>query len=126
MKLSPELRTRLVRLCGMLGSDFDGERASAGLLANRLIKSLDLTWEDVIRQVVETKQQQRPPWEEQQQDQDLPPSTKAKFCLDSGLMWNAWEMQFLQDMLYRSRCSEKQKAVLDRLHDKAKAKAATS
>jgi len=122
MKLSPELRTRLVRLCGMLGSDFDGERASAGLLANRLIKSLDLTWEDVIRQVVEIKQQQPPPREDAQQD--LSPSAKAKFCMDSGLMWNAWEMQFLQDMLYRTRVSEKQKAVLDRLHDKAKARAA--
>lgn len=46
--LSLTERTRLVALLGMLGSDFDGGRASAALLATRLLKAKDLTWDQVV------------------------------------------------------------------------------
>jgi hypothetical protein len=49
MVLDPASARRLVKLCGMLGSAHDGERASAAALANKLIRSSGLTWSDVIR-----------------------------------------------------------------------------
>jgi hypothetical protein len=44
--LSPDERDRLIAICGMLGSAFDGERASAALLATRLLKEKGLGWCD--------------------------------------------------------------------------------
>ena len=41
-------RVRLVKLLGMLGSDHAGERDSAGVAAHRLIKSLGMTWAQVL------------------------------------------------------------------------------
>ena len=41
-------RDRLARLLGMLGSDFDGEVANAGRLADRLVRNAGLTWPDVL------------------------------------------------------------------------------
>jgi hypothetical protein len=41
-------RTRLIQLLGMIGSDHDGEALNAARLAQRLIGSLQMTWEDVL------------------------------------------------------------------------------
>lgn len=45
---TPAERTRLVGVLGMLGSDHDGERASAALLASRLVRDRGLTWDVLI------------------------------------------------------------------------------
>lgn len=46
--MTPELRRRLIGCLGMLASSHDGERAAAGLLACRLLKSAGVTWDEVI------------------------------------------------------------------------------
>lgn len=46
--LSPSHRELLVKLCGMLASDFDGERAAAALKASRFLRERALTWGEVI------------------------------------------------------------------------------
>jgi hypothetical protein len=46
--LDPDAADRLRKLCGMLGSEHDGERAAAGLKADQLVRQLGLTWADVI------------------------------------------------------------------------------
>lgn len=46
--LSSAERNRLVGILGKLGSDFAGERASAGLLATRLLHDRGLCWDDLI------------------------------------------------------------------------------
>ena len=45
---SGEVLTRLIKLCGMLGSEHDGERASAALKASKLLigKSLNMVQRD--------------------------------------------------------------------------------
>jgi hypothetical protein len=40
---------RFIKLCGMLASPNEGERASAALKASEMLKSADLTWHDVIK-----------------------------------------------------------------------------
>ena len=47
--LPPADLSRLEKLAGMLGSDFDGERAAAAAMASKLLQSHGLTWADVIR-----------------------------------------------------------------------------
>ena len=39
---------KLARVLALLGSDHDGERASAALAAHRLMHRLGLTWDDVL------------------------------------------------------------------------------
>ena len=46
--LTPAERTKLVGILARLGSDFDGERAAAALLANRMVKAKGLSWADLI------------------------------------------------------------------------------
>jgi hypothetical protein len=46
--LNPKATDRLAKLCGLLGSDNAGERATAAALADRMIRELGLRWTDVI------------------------------------------------------------------------------
>ena len=46
--LDPRAADKLVRICGMFGSNHDGERASAAAMADKLIRSQGLTWPEVI------------------------------------------------------------------------------
>jgi hypothetical protein len=39
---------RLAKLCGMFGSEHDGERAAAALKANEFVRDLGLTWSDIV------------------------------------------------------------------------------
>lgn len=48
MAIDPHDKERLIRILRLLGSDQVGERASAGLAANRLLEALGLNWEDVL------------------------------------------------------------------------------
>ena len=49
MTLPAPIVDRLVKLCGMLGSAHDGERAAAALKADTLVRGHGLRWPDVIR-----------------------------------------------------------------------------
>lgn len=40
---------RFQKLCGMLASPSDGERASAAAKASEMLKAAGLTWDDVIK-----------------------------------------------------------------------------
>lgn len=44
----PELRGKLAKILARLGSEHDGERAAAGLLASRLLREAGLSWEDLL------------------------------------------------------------------------------
>jgi hypothetical protein len=46
--LLPHQCEHLAKLLGMLGSDHDGERASAGLKADTYVRSLGLTWHEIL------------------------------------------------------------------------------
>lgn len=43
---------KLAKICGMLASPNDQERATAAKLATEMLKKHGLTWDDVIRQAV--------------------------------------------------------------------------
>lgn len=102
--MSPALdRERLVKLCGMFGSDHAGERANAAAAADRLVRQAGLRWPEVIR----------PPL--------LPPDpnveSQIKFCAARTDLLTEWERGFIASLekRRRPRLSAKQMAVLNRL-----------
>jgi len=46
--LNPRAAAHLIKLCGMLGSDHAGERAAAAAMADRFVRTMGMTWTDVI------------------------------------------------------------------------------
>lgn len=48
-KLSDKDRQRLTRILRLLGSDVDGERASAALSAHRMIEALGTDWDALLQ-----------------------------------------------------------------------------
>ena len=59
----------------------------------------------------------------EEQQQKAAPAEMVRACLDSGLQWNAWEAEFLNDLQVRWKFSPKQLAVLERLYVQAVARA---
>lgn len=51
---------RLAKVCGMLGSNQDGERASAALLATQILESLEISWSDLIQSAFKPAPSERP------------------------------------------------------------------
>jgi hypothetical protein len=101
-------RERLAKLLGLLSSDHDGEIATAGRMANRLVKSCGMTWVDVIA----TPALPPPPSAKAKRSPDWPELAQA--VLDSGAA-SAWETSFCENLLARWRgrpLSEKQAATL--------------
>ena len=44
-------KDRFIQVCGMLGSDFDGERAAAALMATKMLRSAGMTWAELLTHV---------------------------------------------------------------------------
>jgi hypothetical protein len=110
MTLSGPERDRLAELLGVLGSDHDGERAGARLLATRMLKDNGLTWADLIGSLSFSRQshgcRSGPAygWRD-----------AVEACGSKTSLLNPWEQQFLSSVAHCHRLSEKQLAVLDRI-----------
>lgn len=124
MIIPPGDRARLVKLLGMLGSDFDGERSSAGRMASDLIKKLGATWDNVIvndeKPQPRTKKTERP---EYQTYQDPWRAVKwwKRVSTIGGLYPNLlteWERYFVRSIEFRESLSLKQTDVARRIADK--------
>src|SRR4051812_18279276 len=125
--LPPDKRTRLVRLLGMLGSDFDGERAAAAAKADELVRDLGLTWDAVVASPALAPPPPPPP--------PVPPPSSnwtgwtgwrrpahqraAGACLRAPTRWTAWERKFLASVEAQPSISEKQRAILAELAARA-------
>jgi hypothetical protein len=97
--LDPNAADKLVRICGLLGSAYDGERAAAALKADRLVRALGLTWSDVITS-------RAPITCSTVEDQ-------IDFALQHGEdVLNVWELGFLDGVRGRQFLTKKQLAKL--------------
>jgi hypothetical protein len=112
---SAEVLTRLIKLCGMLGSDHDGERASAGLKASKLLMENHLTWHDVISS---PNSYQSAEQGAKQQAPHIAICKLAKDLLDDKII-NDWEHNFLISISGNLTVSDKQQVVVDRIRRKA-------
>lgn len=106
---------RLIKLLGLLGSDAEGERATAGRMADELIRRHGLTWPEVIR--IPTAEP-APRWAE--------PCTVAE-ALECAVAYidllTPWETKFVRDLQRKRvwRLSEKQHDILDQIIEKIQA-----
>lgn len=104
--------TRLAKICGMLGSNHDGERAAAALKADSMVRDLGLTWQDVIAPTAVTRP--APPPKRRIDWLDAQPHNLLPLPI-----WTDWESEFLESVQYRSRISPKQWAIITRLREQA-------
>ena len=113
MTSTPAVLHKLARICGMFGSAHDGERAAAAALADRLVRDAGLSWGDVIRMPV--AQLKRDPLPDNQAEW----RSMVTACLERRDLFTEWEWAFLTNILSFRKISEKQSAVVVRLHTKA-------
>lgn len=112
MMLTEQQRVRLSRLCGMFGSQFEGERATAAAMADKLLKESGLTWSDVLSQ----PQPQEEP--RAQKDRSQHQAMAAWILANKRTFLSDWEISFLNSLVHWKTLSAKQKAVFDRIFDK--------
>jgi hypothetical protein len=103
----PELEL-LAKLCGLFSSHHDGERASAAAKADAIVRSLGLTWRDIVL------------------DKNTPRaraanSIKAQIAetLAHISALNAWEKKFIR--LVDGKVTAKQRAKVDQVYRKVRA-----
>ena len=90
--LSPTELRRLVGVLARLGSDFDGERAAAALLASRMLRDRGLSWDTLLSA--------RPSGPAPSRPADTPGNTGTDFAL---CLWNIglltdWERRFIRSV----------------------------
>lgn len=104
---SPAEAALFAKICGLLGSSFDGERAAAAFKATEFLKARGLSWGELvdlaIGQAARGSRTGRP-WRE-----------TVRACLAKDELISAWERRFLLSIRERSRLTPKQWAVLERI-----------
>ena len=103
--LTPAELRKLIGVLGRLGSDFDGERAAAGLLASRLLRERGLTWDDLLG----IKPMREGPRRNEACNQGL------GMCLRHLQHLTEWEQGFCRSVATRSRLSSKQSEILSKI-----------
>jgi hypothetical protein len=102
---------RLVKLCGMFGSDHAGERANAAAAADKLIREAGLRWPDVIFPAL--------PSSPRRQHHVETAADAIEFLLDHEEELTAWERDFARSLRrQRSPISQKQITILEQLRKK--------
>jgi hypothetical protein len=112
---------RLSRVCGMLGSDYEGERANAAAAATRILRGAGWCWSDVIERAMRSEQQTAGDRARRSSEPPrLAPHLLARWALDSAVSWTRWETEFLLNLATRpGRLSPRQAEVLRRLAERA-------
>jgi hypothetical protein len=120
---------RLIKICGMLGSNQDGERANAGKAATNLLNRLGLTWGEVLgKPATATAGKPRKPRAKKPKPPPSPPPSpppppppppeptpkpqangwdwvpRAQEIRESHFQFaNDWEQKFILDLLQQNR-----------------------
>ena len=112
-------RRKLVGILSRLASDHDGERAAAGLLATRLLKSRGLGWDQIIDTGVS------PPRHDQWDAPPPPPfpwRVQAEMCRAQSDLLSGREVEFLTSLQrWTGALTGKQAAWLERIVAKIRA-----
>ena len=97
MTSAPTLdRERLAKLCGLFGSDHDGERASAAAAADKLVRQAGLRWPDIILSVLSTTDRAPSP-DSRTADAD----NYLDYLADRMAGLTAWEQDFVLSLRAR-------------------------
>ncbi|MFL5332249.1 MAG: hypothetical protein ACJ8H8_03515 [Geminicoccaceae bacterium] len=103
-------RQRLARVCGLLGSEHDGEALAAARQAEKIRKKVGLTWEELL--VSSARQRSADPPPEELTDWRW----ACHFCLERYWSLTRWELDFVATVArYTKPPSAKQLIILHRL-----------
>ncbi|MGI9127023.1 MAG: hypothetical protein ACR2IG_02330 [Roseomonas sp.] len=111
------LRTRIAKIAGRFGSDFEGERAAAALLASRILKDHGTTWSDVLAPSLNPRmatRATRPEPKPAPRPHPVHHKAVAALLLRPGLRNH--ERAFLQSLLGHSALTRIQSHVLASIH----------
>ena len=101
---------RLAPVCGLLGSDHDGEVLAAARQAEKIRKKVGVTWEELL--VPPTRQRSKDPPPEELTDWRW----VCHFCLERYWLLTSWELDFVATVArYQKTPSAKQRIILQRL-----------
>src|SRR3954466_4710142 len=101
---------RLARVCGLFGSEHDGEALAAARQAEKIRKKVGLTWEELL--VPSARQRSREPPPEDLMDWRW----ACHFCLECSRWLTRWELDFVATVArYQKAPSAKQLIILHRL-----------
>ena len=82
-------RRRLARVCGLLGSDHDGEVLAAARQAEKIRKKVGLTWEELL-----APSTRRRPADPSPEDLTIW-RWACHFCLERSRSLTSWELDFV-------------------------------
>jgi hypothetical protein len=101
---------RLARVCGLFGSEHDGETLAAARQAEKIRQKLGLTWEELL--VRSSRQRPADPPPEELTDWRW----ACHFCLERYWLLTSWELDFVATVArYTKPPSTKQLIILQRL-----------
>lgn len=120
MPIPPELRLRLAKIAGRLGSDHEGERAAAGLMATRLLRAHNATWEDALLAVPPAILEPNPPQSKRRWSDAAIGAALAMQCLAWPEVLTEWERDFCRSVAARRSLTARQRLVLARIARKAR------
>lgn len=104
--LDPSVAAKLRKVCGMLGSEHDGERAAAAAKASMLLRAHGWSWADVFTPAALVAVRPEPP--------PTPHAAVARAALERAAHLDAWQRDFLESIGRQRRpLSVKQRAALD-------------
>ena len=101
---------RLARVCGLFGSEHDGEALAAARQAEKIRQKVGLTWEELL--MPSTRQRTADPSPEDLTDWRW----ACHFCLERYHSLTSWELDFVATVArYTKPPSAKQMIILQRL-----------
>ena len=116
MVVRAEVIDKLRKLLGMLGSDYDGERAVAGRMASDLLRQHKLIWADVLGPGIEVQVGPRVRvWHEPRGHREA-----AAECMAWREILTDWERDFLRSISSRWYLSSRQEKCLARILEKSR------
>ena len=89
--------SKFSRVCGILGSDFDSERAAAALAATRMLADCGMTWSELFESVARKTDSQ--PTAKRSKDNGIPAADLILVCNDcSTEALSRWDKAFLKSL----------------------------
>ena len=110
--LPPAAAAKFAKVCGLLGSDHDGERSTAAYQATKILRANGMTWADIVAPARPAAPPPRSP------NYGPPHAAAATAALRCADRLTPWELRFLQDILRRHRLTAKQAAALGEIIQK--------
>jgi hypothetical protein len=125
--LDDDTAAKLAKICGMFGSEHEGERATAAAMADHFVRSRGLTWPQVIGKTpLIVKVPDPPAWTPAPEPNDAELSAiEIEAILEaasySDYMLSDWERSFVYSVAgRRHRLSQKQINIIARIGKKLK------